>query len=484
MARSNKMRVTAFLAGLALCVPAALLAQQPQRDPRVNPPVMPAGESTSRAPETAMAAGAAAPAATSQPDQRPLTGAELLSLGTFDSGHSYLLPSLSFTTGSEWNDGGYRFTGNVRGGIAFHRDTGYNQMSLTYSTGAVFGGHEGAFRTQAHSLVYSQTFQFRRWTLMVTDAFNFLPESSFGFGQFHGIGQPNAGGLPNWNPGFSGGSQVGIDPTFIPDQTIHTGDSTRWSNTIIGQGTMQITPRWSMTTTGSFGVLRFLDGGFVESNNGSIRSGLNYMLNARDTLGFNYSANLIRFSNDGAINNHVVQVMYGRRLTGRLALRVGAGPSFVHSDNPVTGSNQRASWSASSHLTYSVGQSTYGFGYIYHTTSGSGVQVGAQTHSLQFMGGRQISRMWSLAGAAGYAHNTGIAALNTGNLRRTFNTWYASVDFGRPLTRYSRLGFRYHVTRQSVGCPPTALTCVGSGLRHQVGINIDFTRQFNPIELN
>lgn len=484
MAGSWKNHLVVLAAGLALCVPAVLPAQTQQKDPRLNPPVAPAGESTSRAPAGAMAAGASAPAPASQPDQKPLTGAELLSLGTFDGGHTYLLPSFSVTSGSEWNEGDYRFRGNVRGGMAFHRDTGYNQMSLTYTTGALFGGERSTFESQAHSLVFNQNFQFRRWTLMVADSFNFLPESSFGFGGFNGIGQPNQGGLPNWNPGYSGGHQPNLDPTFLPDQTIYSGNSTRWSNTIIGQGTMQMTPRWSLTATGSFGMLRFLDAGFVESNNALIRAGLNYALSARDTLGFSYGASLIRFSNDGAVNNHLVQVIYGRRLTGRLALQVGAGPSFIMTDNPVVGSRQQASWSASSNLIYTVGRSTYGAGYSFRTTNGSGVQVGAQTHAVHFQGGHQISRMWSLMGSAGYAHNRGLAALNDVTVRRTFNTWHASIDLGRPVNRYTRLSFRYHVSNQSVSCPPGALTCVSSGLRHQMGINLDFTRQFNPIELN
>lgn len=485
MTGSSKKRVVVLMVAAALCVPGGLLAQQKDKDPRVNPPIMPAGESTSRAPEGAVAAAAAAPAPASQPDQNPLTGAEMLTLGTFDAGRMYLLPSFSVTTGSDWNDGEYRFRGNVRGGITLHRDTGYNKTSLAYTTGAIFGGHGSSnFQSQAHSLVFTQNMQFRRWTLLIADSFNFLPESSFGFGSFHGIGRPNVGGLPNWNAGFGGGNQAILDPTYIPDQTIDSGGSTRYSNTVIGQATLQLTPRWSMTTSGSFGMLRFLDGGFVESNNAGIRAGLNYMVNARDTLGFSYATNLIRFSNDGAINNHMVQLMYGRRITGRLAMRVGVGPSFIHSDNPLVGSNRRASWAASSHLTYSVGQSTYGVGYSYRTTNGSGVQVGAQTHMVHFSGGRQISRQWSLSGNAGYAHNTGILALNTGNLHRTFNTWFAGVDLGRPLNHYSRLSFRYQVNRQTVGCPVTAVSCVGRGLRHQFGVNIDFSRQFNPIELN
>lgn len=483
MAGSMKQRVIGLMVALALCVPGALMAQQKDKDPRVNPPIMPAGESTSRAPEGAMAPGAPAPAPASRPDQTPLTGAEILSLGTFDGGRTYLLPSFSVTTGSEWHAGDYQFRGNVRGGITLHRDTGYSKMSLAYTTGAIFGGLQSSnFQSQAHSLAFTQNLQFRRWSLMIADSFSYLPESSFGFDTFSGIGRPNIGAVPNWNVGFGG--QQNLDPTFIPDQTIHTGDARRYSNTIIGQATVQLSPRWSLTGAGSFGILRFVDEGFVESDNSAVRVGLNYMLNARDTLGFSYSSNMIRFSTDADINSHMLQFLYGRRITGRLALRVGAGPSFLRSDDPLAGKERRASWNASSFLTYSLGQSTYGFGYTYQTTNGSGVQVGAQTHALHFMGARQISRLWTLSGNAGYAHNSGLLALNSGNLHRSFNTWFAGADLGRPLGRYSRLSFRYQVTRQTVSCPPTALSCVGQGLRHQFGVNIDFSRQFNPIELN
>jgi hypothetical protein len=480
MPDSMKKRGTLLVAGLLLCFPAVSLGQQTQKDPRVNPPIAPAEESTSRAPDGVIPAGITAAAPASNPDARPLTGAELLSLGSTDRSHNYLLPIFSFMSGGQWSDGGYRYHGNARGGIAFHRDSGTNQLSLTYMTGAFLGGPRFGIRQQAHSLAFNQSFQAGRWTFMVADAFMLMPESSFGYGAFHGFEQPSLGALPGWRPGFGGGNQPVINPALIPDQNVNTGSSTRYSNTVIGQATMQLTPRWSMTTSGSFGFLRFLDDGFVESNQGSVRVGANYVWTPRDTLGFSYNTMLLRFDDDRALTNHTVQMMYGRRLTGTLALQVGAGPSFLLADNPGIGSQRRASWSASSYLIYSGPIITYSLGYNYRISNGSGVQAGAQAHVLHFASGRQLNRTWSLQGVGGYAYNEGISILNQTSFSRTFDNWFAGVDLGRSLGRYSRLSFRYHVSRQSASCLATALVCPQAGLRHNFGINVDLARQFNP----
>jgi hypothetical protein len=351
---------------------------------------------------------------------------------------------------------------------------------LTYTTGVFLGGPVFNLRQQAHNMAFHQSFQAGRWTLMAADVFTFLPESSFGYGAFQGFGQTPQGSLPGWSPGFTGGSQPILNPTLIPDQTIDSGPATRYSNTVIGQGTLPLTARLSLTTTGSFGILRFLDEGFIESNQGSFSAGLNYAWTARDTLGFNYRTMLLRFSDERAMTNHTVQAMYGRRLTGSLALQVGAGPSLILAENPLVGKNSRVSMSASSHLIYARGLSTYQVGYGYTVSNGSGVQAGAQSHVLNFNAGRQLGRTWSLSGVGGYAYNRGISILNQTATNRVFNNWFAGVDLGRSVGRYSRLSFRYHVSRQSASCAINAITCAQAGLRHNFGVNVDLARQFNP----
>ena len=484
----SAMRNAVLIPALALCVPAAALAQQ--RDARVNPPLAPVGESSSKAPEAAGAIAGGATAATTQPDQRPLSGAELFSLGSFGGGHTYLLPSFSFTQGSSYRDGAFNFRGNVRGGLALHRDTAGSQMALSYNTGAVLDNSRRGFGFGAHSLAFSQGFTLRRWTLTFADTFSYLPASAFAFGIYDGIGRPNIGSQPNWVPGQSGGngSQGGLDPFFIPDQSVLGRDGTRYSNTVIGQAAYQPSARVMWTAAGSIGILRFREPGFIESNSGTFRTGFNYTLSARDTVAVIYGLSMQRFDGGSSFDNHVLHLSYGRRVTGRLAWQVAAGPNFNVFDTALQGAQRRASWSTSTHLTHGTERGMIGLGYTLSTTGGSGTFRGARTHWVQFTGGRQLSQQWSLHGEAAFAHNRGVSELNSLLLQRTSATWRAGVDLGRPVGRYMRFSVRYQLVREHAGCPVGVPTCSSpSGrMRHNFGINLDFSKQFSPrpIELD
>jgi hypothetical protein len=278
--------------------------------------------------------------------------------------------------------------------------------------------------------------------------------------------------------------QSGLDPFFVPNQTILSGDNSRYSNTVLSQVAYLVSPRMSWTATGSFGVMRFFDPGFVESNSSAFRTGMNYQLTARDTVAVSYGLNMIRFSGSGAINNHVFHVSYGRRLTGRMAFNVGVGPNFNQFHSPVQGDRNRASWSTSTLFTYFMGRTTMGFGYSLATTTGSGVQLGARTHWLRVNGGRQLTTQWNLHWDGGYAHNTGLSLLNNATVRRTFDSWRAGFNLSRPVGRNMRMGIRYQLNAQQAGCFVTTVVCQGPTLRHQFGISFSFSHQFDPIALD
>lgn len=486
MAGSKRFRAATLIAGVALWLPAASFAQEKQgaKDPRVNPPIAQADESSSRAPATVLSSpGPAAPAAP-QPDERPLTGAELLTLGSFNTGRTYLQPSFSFTQGSTLDNGRYNYFGNARAGLALIRSTSGSTMSLNYGSGVVLDRARSGVSMQAHSLAFSQNFAFRRWTLTIADTFSYLPASAYEFGLYQGLGQ-NLGGSYGALQGQSG-TPGGLDPFFVPNQTVIGGGGTRYTNTIVGQTAYLVSPRVTWTAAGSFGFLRFLDPGSVESNSSAFRTGFNYALTARDTLAVMYGMNMIRFTSDGSIDNHTVHVSYGRQLTGRLSWQVSAGPDFNFAGHPTLGDSSRLSWSTNTNFTYGWGRTLLGAGYSLMTTAGSGAQVGARTHWMRFSGSRQVSRMWSLTGEGAFAHNRGLRQLNAASVLRTFQSWRGGVDLSRPVGRYLRLGLRYELIREQTSCGGVAVACPGSALRHNFGVNFDFAKQFNPtpIELN
>ncbi|MCI0352831.1 MAG: hypothetical protein L0Z53_25705 [Acidobacteriales bacterium] len=484
MAGSKQFRAAMLIAGMALWLPAASFAQERQaaKDPRVNPPVAAADESSSRAPVTVLSSpGPAAPAAP-QPDDRPLTGVELLTLGAFNTGRTYLQPSFSFTQGSTLEGGNYNYFGNARAGLALIRSTSGSTMSLNYGSGAILNRDGTGVRMQAHSLSFSQNLMFRRWTMTIADSFSYLPASAYEFGLYQGLGQNFGGSYGALQGQF--GNPSGLDPFFVPNQTVIGGGGTRHTNTIVGQMAYLVSPRVTWTAAGSFGFLRFLDPGSVESDSGAFRTGFNYALTARDTLAVMYGMNMIRFTGDRSIDNHTFHLSYGRQLTGRLSLQVSAGPDYDFLSDATLGDSSRLSWSTNTNLTYGWGYTLLGVGYSLMTTAGSGAQVGARTHWVRFSASRQLSRMWSLTGDGAFAHNRGLQQLNAASVLRRFQSWRGGVDLSRPVGRYLRMGLRYQVLREQTSCGAAAVACPGSTLRHHFGVNFDFAKQFNPIELN
>lgn len=476
---------------LALGVP-AVQAQQ-QKDPRLNPPVAPLppispGESTSRsAPDDP-----APPQNAVKPDESPLSGAEAFTLGTSSGARSYLAPSIRYTqfadnsgrsaissTNNEW-----RTVGSMVGNLSLQRLTARSQFGLDYSGGSMLFSTVGTSRAVFHRLGISEHLNFRRVTLLLADSMTYLPESSFGGGGFGGISTGILGGMGNsgigtgglsggLGSGLSGGLGGGLIPGIAPNQSIVTGFGRRISNTALGQIQYAIGPRASLTASGSFGLLRFLDSGFISSNNYQFMAGYDYKLNKADSIALTYGLSMLRFSGiTQSANFHQVHVSYGRRLTGRMALQLSGGPQFGQFDNPVSGSSSRISWSARSSLIVNFRNSDLSLNYSHTASAGSGVLVGADADRVDVSLSKQLTRMWNGGVVGGFAHNHSIRQLNAGSAERTVNTWHSGFHLERPLTRQAKLSFVYNVTGQSannpVGC--TGVTCGRLPLRHQLAL--------------
>ena len=459
---------------------------QQQKDPRLNPPVAPlppimSGESSSKA---LLDDPVPVPQNAVKPDESPLSGAEAFSLGIKSSGRSYIQPAISFrlfadnskSTATSVDD--WRAAGTVTGNIALQHTRGRSQLGIDYSGGSMSFSTLGSTRWNSyHRLGFSEQISWRRVTLQLADSMVYLPESSFGGGGFGGISSGLLGGLGNGSigTGLGGGFGGGLQPGIVPSQSILTGSGRRISNTAMGQIQFTISPRASMTAGGSYGLLRFLDSGFISSNNYQFSTGYNYKLNPSDTIGVTYSVSMMRF---GAINRsgdfHNIHLGYGRRLTGRLAMRLSGGPQYGTFTNPVSGNGFRVSWGVQSSLLYNFRNTDLGLSYSHGASSGSGVFVGSDTDRVEGNLSRQLTRMWSGSLVFGFAHNKGIQALNAVATNRIVNTWHTGFQLRRPLTRKASLNFNYNLTGQSannpVGC--TGFACGRRPLRHQFSLGI------------
>lgn len=495
----SRVQMWSLILVLALAVPAARAQQQ--KDPRVNPPVaplppIPMNESSSRAPLDDPAPN---PQNALKPDESPLSGAEAFTLGTSGGGRSYVTPSIRYTQVTDntkrttTSAADWRTNGNLTGNLSLLHIKSRSQFGIDYSAGgslfSTANNHRGSF----HRLGISEHISWRRVTLLLADSMTYLPESSFGSGGFGGIstglgGFGNSGsgtGLGGGLGGFGGGLGGGSGSVIVPGQSILTGIGRRISNTAVAQIQYMVSPRASMTISGSHGMLRFLDGGFITSNNYRFSSGYDYKLNAADSIGVNYSSSMMRFSGINRSGNfHNVHLAYGRRLTGRLAMRLSGGPQFGTFTNPVAGSGHRTSWGLSSSLLYRFRNSNLSLDYLHRATSGSGVLVGADSDNFNGSLSRQLTRMWSGGLSFGFAHNNSIRQLNTAATTRTVNTWHAGLNLHRPLGRNAQLFLNYTASGQRatnpVGC--TGVVCGRLPIRHHFGLGI--TWGFGPYAID
>jgi hypothetical protein len=467
---------------VALC---ALPAWSQQKDPRLNQPVQPlpgvsSGESSSKGSPNAAGDQAGRDDAT-KPDTRPLSGAEQFSLGSA-LGRSTTFLNLHFRetadsngastgSGTDWASASL-LSGDV--GATFLRPR--SEFHITYAGGGTLYNSRENLNESYHQAMLSEKILFRRWTLLLSDQAGYLPESSFGFG---GLGLPGGvGGL-----GGFGGPFSNLNPTFDPSQSILTGRARRVTNTFVGEVQYAISPRSSFTATGSYGILRFIDDGFIDNTSELFSSGYNYDLDSRNTIGVTYSFTRFEFSGQNSgLQNHVTQLAYGRRITGRLALQLYGGPSFSRFQNSSvsTTGEWRISWSAGSLLRYQMPNGGVSLSYLRGVSGGAGIFAGSERDEIQVSADRKLGRQWAATVNFGYAHNSGLGqqllsnAFVPSNFR--FNSLYGGTTLNRTLGRRTSMYFNYALQRQSSGTSVcVSAVCGTTFLRHQFGLGLNWS---------
>ena len=100
-----------------------------------------------------------------------------------------------------------------------------------------------------------------------------------------------------------------------------------------------LSPRTSLTLVGGYSLLHYFDNNLLNFGDATFQVGYNYQATRKDTVAVSYKFSAYRYSNvDQSLNLHTVQGSYARRVTGRLAFQIAAGPQFALSSFPVTGS--------------------------------------------------------------------------------------------------------------------------------------------------
>jgi hypothetical protein len=411
------------------------------------------------------------------PDTHPLTGIQTATLGSAELRHSYWVPGFQYgnfvrsstlnqTTSHDWNT-----TSFVAGNLSLLEEWSRSQLSVNYSGGGSLSTDKAQGNNYYHQLGLVQAFDWQRWQLSFIDQFAYLPQSQFGFGAESGLAIPGIGGP-------LGPSLPALQPNYQPNQTIFTSIGSRYSNSVATQIAYAVSPRGSVTVSGSYGILRFIEAGNIDTNDTILGTGYNYALSRKDTIGMLYRFTGYRYvGNPQAINDHTAQLAYGRKVTGRMALQLFAGPEVTIFRVPFGGASHKISGSGGANLTYafSRNRSNLSLSYNHGVGGGSGQFTGSRMDQLQGGINRQLSRAWQGNLNFGFARNTSLGLSIPTQVSQTYDSWFMGGGLSRPLGRTANFTLGYTAYLQNTSLPVCAAgTCSTNYLQHQISLSFQW----------
>jgi hypothetical protein len=420
-----------------------------------------------------------------RPDTRPLTGIQTLTIGTRQFRHSFFVPGFQIDStiqSANLNDAvvgtpnpGWSANNYFLGSLSLLETGSRSQLALNYSGGGFYSTDHSLGSGNIQELGVIQAFQWRRLQLQFLDQFAYLPETQFGFG-----GATNLS-IPGIDTSLSP-NLPGLGANIAPSQNIFGGVGSRLVNAFAIQGTYALSGRSSITMAGGYDLLHFLTSvapgapdalrANYDTDNVVGNLGYEYALTRADSIGAFYRYTAYHFAgNAQATGDHLVNVAYGRKITGRLALQLTGGPDFVRLRVPVDNKTDLTLWSGSASLVYAVKNGGMTAGYSHGTSGGSGVLVGSTADQFTFGGNHQVGRLWNLLGSFGYARNKSLGSNASQTFQQSFDSWFFTAGLARPLGPNANFTLGYTARIQSssgIACPVTV--CGTNFTQHQVSV--------------
>ena len=482
------MRKSAYIFGMVLCVVAlgvsAAQAQQQTQDqpiPAYHSPLASQADNTDPN----------APPAQLTPDNRALTGIQDPTIGVASTNHSYWTPhvDLGVTLDTEppvgGSGSGLTTWTSLTGGVDLRWMSGRSDMTLGYIGGGVFSNDGSSSNGIVQDLNFVDKLSFRRWALTLIEQAAYTPESAFGSGGFPGVS------LPGGEPGLGG---------LVPGQTIITSEGQRFLNTSLGQVDVYLTPRSSLTFVGGYSLLHSFNENLLDYGDLIAQAGYNYQVTRKDTLGVSYVFAGFRYDNfDESINTNTLLFSYGRKVTGRLAFRIGAGPEFTFINTPIIpgtgvgtigppsgGSTTNVYWYLATSLQYQMQRTALSATYSHGVAGGSGVFAGSLADTLTGSAARQLSRVSSGTWTVGYSRNTELATSGLPQIQfsnQPFDYWFTGLNYTRLWGRSLNLNLGYQLQYQNSNASfCTGTGCGSSFVRNLITFGVGWRKQPIPIE--
>jgi hypothetical protein len=422
----------------------------------------------------------------------PLSGLDEAALEPGVSARSFLVPGIMVTEVADTNAGNTihtgtnHFTGDTHalGSLALQRMWKRYEATVDYTGGASFyAGNSVLPNSQVHALDLVNRVLWRTGSLQVRDCFNYLPEGIFG-GQYGGVGALGGslgGGLCAGGPGrdFFGGAQLGS-----------LGSAPRITNISAVDIQNSLSPRSAITLAGGYALSHFTTSnvGLIDSRQVTGQAGYNHALSRRNTVAISYAFQQFTFpdAGGGRFNDHVIQLLFGHQISGRMDFIIGAGPQFIHFAAPASGTPATSKISASGRATfrYKFKKAAMALSYDRYESPGSGLFAGATSDVAHASVTRPLSRRWDLMTDVGYSHNRRLqpnpfALLQTGSYDYAYAGARVTHSFTRTVDGF--LMYQFDNMRLSNSVCLNA-NCGTLSDRHLMGVGFSWHPQ--PIRLD
>jgi hypothetical protein len=441
----------------------------------------------------------------------PISGLDLPNLEPHAAPLSYLQPgahvSESVDSNIENSLGGSSVQSLTRaeGSLELHRLWSNYDLSLDYLGGIGYYNVPGIGVRQIEELGFEQKISWKRGQLGIRDAFSYQPEGTFG-SAYGATGETGAGlsGLSAFFPGSALGA---------------LGQVPRITNVSLVDVVENLTPRSSITASGGYGFAHFLGNDpntgttFIGNTEVTGQMGYSRILGPHDQAALVYGYQGFSFSTGLNFHTHLIQAMWGHRISGRMDFLVGAGPQFTQLNhlfsvvsNPMSadtippcqfaevsgalalecpGNDLRISAAGRALFRYRFPKTSLDLSYDHFITGGSGFFAGAESDIVSFGATRPLGRVWTGFTNIGYSRNSRVLPLaDAGVNADTYQYGFAGAGlhrmFGRSLRGYVSYQFN-ELSFDSSFCGGAA-SCNRISQRHVGTIGLDWTPR--PVRLD
>jgi hypothetical protein len=355
----------------------------------------------------------------------PISGLDLPSLEPHAAPLSYLQPGATVSESADSNAGNglgnNSFTSVTRalGSLTLRRLWSNYDLALDYVGGFGYYTLQGQGAKLLQQMDVQQKIMWKRGQLGLRDSFSYLPEGNFG-ASYGSLGSEGIGSLGGTSfGGFFGGTALGT-----------LGLAPRILNISVADLTENLSPKSTVTAAGGYAFTHFYGNdpstgsSFIGVSQITAQAAYDRVLTAHTQVALMYGYQDFNFSVSGAaFHSHIIEAMYGHRITGRMDLLIAAGPqitllhectSFFFGGQCLTPetNDTRIGVAGQFRLRYKFPRTTAELTYQRYETPGSGFFAGAQSDTARVSLSRPLSRVWTGIADLGYSRNSRLQTLS------------------------------------------------------------------------